>query len=816
MMLKVGGMKLFLMKCLLFLRWAWLCLAACGGKVELHTERRGVIYSPSWPLNYPAGVNCSWNIQGNRGEVITLSFHSFDVEESGGCRGDWLLLGPTWKDEYRICGSTLPPPFISSRGVVWLHFHSQANSSGLAQGFRLSYIRSRLGESSCESDEYLCGNGKCVPRSWRCNGLDECGDNTDERNCIGPPTPARASLCTPGTVECSLAQSTHCLPSALRCNGVHDCPDGSDEAQCPDMVCGKRLANFYGMFASPDFFRPNRSTGTDLYCTWFLDTQDPKPLLLRLDLQLGAGDSVRVYDGLGQRAERLLQSLTHHNNQRSAVLESSQGQMSVLYHAKPYSQGHGFNASYQVKGYCFPGEFPCGPDEGCYSQHQRCDGYWHCPSGRDEEGCALCAPGQYLCQGAGGVCYSAHERCDNQKQCPDGSDEKNCFSCQPGTFHCATNLCILETWRCDGQEDCADGSDERECQAAVPRKVITAALIGSLACGLLLVIALGCAFKLYSLRTREYRAFETQMTQLEAEFVQREAPPSYGQLIAQGLIPPVEDFPAYNPAQASVLHSLRSAMRRQMRRHSSRRMASRRRLGRLWSRLFQRGSRLRGHILLLTPPGRTHTPSQTHPLPSGHTHVSSRTGNNSHCAVEGQSGEWVDLQAHAEALCLAESGLPASSPTSPALPRSTSDTLEDEDDENDDEDRNRASDLRPRDERRSCGAPRRPSRLPFQSRVSRRVVQGLAAELGATPVTRYSILGLSPLSTPESLTSSSSQTEDDMNSPTHTDPCSNTRTDPHTDLNTHSAVRDQSVKRDGMQSGQTSSDEDEDDVLFMH
>lgn len=50
------------------------------------------------------------------------------------------------------------------------------------------------------------------------------------------------------------------------------------------------------------------------------------------------------------------------------------------------------------------------------------------------------------------------------------------------------------------------------------------------------------------------RAFETQMTRMEAEFVQREAPPSYGQLIAQGLIPPVEDFPVYNPNQ--VLHSV--------------------------------------------------------------------------------------------------------------------------------------------------------------------------------------------------------------------------------------------------------------------
>lgn len=40
---------------------------------------------------------------------------------------------------------------------------------------------------------------------------------------------------------------------------------------------------------------------------------------------------------------------------------------------------------------------------------------------------------------------------------------------------------------------------------------------------------------------------------MEAEFVQREAPPSYGQLIAQGLIPPVEDFPVYNATQ--VMHS---------------------------------------------------------------------------------------------------------------------------------------------------------------------------------------------------------------------------------------------------------------------
>ncbi|XP_021925508.1 low-density lipoprotein receptor-related protein 3-like isoform X2 [Zootermopsis nevadensis] len=208
-----------------------------------------------------------------------------------------------------------------------------------------------------------------------------------------------------------------------------------------------------------------------------------------------------------------------------SVISVPQVKTNIKFHtSKVVRGGRGFMLNYTVTlvSPCSgPDEIPCMDEEArCFNNvTERCNGEMECMSGSDEKDCVKCGPGEYACRSEkscdgktacvnGDGCYTASEHCNSVQNCGDNSDEA----------------------------DCGDSNDEQSC---IKVSIITAAIIGSLICGLLLVIAVGCMCRLYSLRlavSNNYRIQHDEVSHVSSglrsvphpeDFFHREPPPAY-------------------------------------------------------------------------------------------------------------------------------------------------------------------------------------------------------------------------------------------------------------------------------------------------
>ncbi|XP_015260845.1 PREDICTED: cubilin-like, partial [Cyprinodon variegatus] len=114
-------------------------IEGCGDTL---TSPTGTITSPGHPTSYPHGANCTWYISVLPGNLIRLSFDSFNLEYHLNCNYDYLEVydgtGTTGNMTGRYCGRSVPPSITSSDNQMTLLFVTDSSLS--AEGFSASYV----------------------------------------------------------------------------------------------------------------------------------------------------------------------------------------------------------------------------------------------------------------------------------------------------------------------------------------------------------------------------------------------------------------------------------------------------------------------------------------------------------------------------------------------------------------------------------------------------------------------------------------------------------------------------------------------------
>ncbi|XP_072431088.1 cubilin [Chiloscyllium punctatum] len=110
---------------------------ACGGTLN----GDGVIESPYYPNPYPHDKSCEWVINQPEGQVVTLNFISFDIQNATNCNHDYVEV----KDGSMIdspligkyCGTNFPPIVQSMQRSMFVKFKTDSKINSL--GFQAKY-----------------------------------------------------------------------------------------------------------------------------------------------------------------------------------------------------------------------------------------------------------------------------------------------------------------------------------------------------------------------------------------------------------------------------------------------------------------------------------------------------------------------------------------------------------------------------------------------------------------------------------------------------------------------------------------------------
>ncbi|TWW71479.1 Cubilin Precursor [Takifugu flavidus] len=154
--------------------------SGCGGTIHADV---GSIKSPNYPQNFPANVECSWQIIAHEGTHLEMSFdEEFQIPDSSGvCLNSYVKMwsGRSQHPEALLssgCGSVAPSPFLAPYNIITSRFQS---SDATGKGFSATFSTRCGANFTASSGRVVSPNYPAnYPDGSSCDYIVDAGEQT--------------------------------------------------------------------------------------------------------------------------------------------------------------------------------------------------------------------------------------------------------------------------------------------------------------------------------------------------------------------------------------------------------------------------------------------------------------------------------------------------------------------------------------------------------------------------------------------------------------------------------------------------------------